>query len=68
MAETGQTFVLSEVNVIIKSKYPAPGILDKLTTGQNFNGYSRSNSFCVNFVLLESLSLDSVQVNRNRTD
>ena len=41
MAETGQPFVLSEVNIIIKSKYPASGILDKLTTGQNLNCYSR---------------------------
>ena len=32
MAETGQPFVLSEANIIIKSKYPASGILDKLTT------------------------------------
>ena len=41
MAETGQPFVLSEVNIIIQRKYPASGILDKLTTGTNFNCYSR---------------------------
>ena len=41
MADPVQPFVLSEVNIIIKRKYPASGILDKLTTGQNLNSYSR---------------------------
>ena len=41
MAETGQPFVFSKVNIIIKSKYPASSILDKLTAGQNLNCYSR---------------------------
>ena len=50
MAEIGQPFVLSEVNIIIKSKYPASGILDKILTA-----IPDISSFCVDFFLLENL-------------
>ena len=70
MAETGQPFVLFEVNIIIKNKWPASSILDKLTTGlsaiQITNCYPDKISLCVNVFLLErTCILDSVQVNRN---
>ena len=66
MAESGQPFVLSEVNIIIKKKYPTSGILDKLTTGQNLNCYSIKSSLYVNVFLLERICiLDSIQVNWN---
>ena len=38
-------FVPFEVNITIKSKYSASGILKKLTTGQNLNRYSRWKFF-----------------------
>ena len=49
MAETGQPFALSEVNIIIQSKYQASGILDKLTIGQNLTAIPDKSFFCVNF-------------------
>ena len=70
MAETGQPFALSEVNIIIQSKYQASGVLDKLTTGQNLTAIPDKSFFCVNFFFLfeRTCILDSFQVNRNGTD
>ena len=71
MAETGQPFALSEVNIIIQSKYQASGILDKLTTGQNLTAIPDKSFFCVNFFFFlfeRTCILDSFQVNRNGTD
>ena len=64
-------FVPFEVNITIKSKYSASGILDKLTTGQNLNRYSRWNFLsCYLFIFLSERTciLDSFQVNKNRTN
>ena len=42
-------FVPFEVNITIKSKYSASGILDKLTTGQNLTAIPDKSSFGFNF-------------------
>ena len=49
-------FVLFEVNTIIKSKYP--GILDKMTTEQNLNCYSRYVCFFFFFNISFQIELE----------